>query len=79
MTNRGGGRSCKALQGATRPALRDADLVTYAPRGVIEFGTGTAENYQDAWFYGYVPQLAACVRVGYPHAEVPLVDVEGLA
>jgi len=28
--------------------------------------TGTTENYGDAWFVGYTPQLAAAVWVGYP-------------
>jgi penicillin-binding protein 1A len=68
-----------------------ADLVTYALEGVVSHGTGTAayfgrpaagktgtaENFQDAWFCGYVPQLAACVWVGYPKAEIPLLNVEG--
>jgi penicillin-binding protein 1A len=40
--------------------------------------TGTAENFQDAWFCGYVPQLATCVWVGYPGGEIPLVNVEGV-
>jgi penicillin-binding protein 1A len=70
-----------------------ADLVTYALEGVVSHGTGTgayfgrpaagktgtAENYVDAWFCGYVPQLAACVWVGYPKAEIPLYGVEGLS
>jgi penicillin-binding protein 1A len=69
-----------------------ADQVTYALEGVVEHGTGTAaaldrpvagktgtaENYQDAWFCGYVPQLATCVWVGYPKAEIPLDNVEGV-
>jgi penicillin-binding protein 1A len=68
-----------------------ADLVTYALEGVVSHGTGTAayfgrpaagktgtaENFQDAWFCGYVPQLAACVWVGYPKAEISLFNVEG--
>jgi penicillin-binding protein 1A len=68
-----------------------ADLVTYALEGVVNHGTGTAayfgrpaagktgtaENYVDAWFCGYVPQLAACVWIGYPKAEIPLYGVEG--
>jgi penicillin-binding protein 1A len=68
-----------------------ADLVTYALEGVVSHGTGTAayfgrpaagktgtaENFVDAWFCGYVPQLAACVWVGYPKAEIPLYGVEG--
>jgi penicillin-binding protein 1A len=28
--------------------------------------TGTTENYGDAWFVGYTPQLATAVWVGYP-------------
>jgi penicillin-binding protein 1A len=40
--------------------------------------TGTAENFQDAWFCGYVPQLATCVWVGYPKGEIPLLNVEGV-
>ena len=70
-----------------------ADLVTNALQGVVQYGTGTAaslgsrpaagktgtaENFQDAWFCGYVPQLAACVWVGYPKGEIPLLGVEGV-
>src|SRR5579864_539544 len=69
-----------------------ADQVTYALEGVVAHGTGTAayfgrpvagktgtaENFQDAWFCGYVPQLAACVWVGYPKGEIPLLGVEGV-
>jgi penicillin-binding protein 1A len=40
--------------------------------------TGTAENFVDAWFCGYVPQLATCVWVGYPGGEIPLYNVEGV-
>jgi penicillin-binding protein 1A len=69
----------------------DAEL-TYALEHVITSGTGTAaaisrpaagktgtaENFQDAWFCGYVPQLATCVWVGYPGGEIPLQNVEGV-
>src|SRR5439155_4171066 len=41
--------------------------------------TGTAENYQDAWFCGYVPQLVTCVWVGYPHRELSMQYIEGYA
>jgi penicillin-binding protein 1A len=70
-----------------------AATVTYALQGVVNRGTGTAayfgrpaagktgtaENFQDAWFCGFVPQLVACVWVGYPRAEIPMVNVEGYA
>jgi len=70
-----------------------ADEVTYALQAVTEKGTGTAaaigrpiagktgtaESFVDAWFCGFVPQLATCVWVGYPHREVPMNYVEGYA
>lgn len=35
--------------------------------------TGTGENWADAWFAGFVPQLATVVWVGYPSGEVPMI------
>ncbi|HYT80089.1 MAG TPA: transglycosylase domain-containing protein [Actinomycetota bacterium] len=40
--------------------------------------TGTAQDYQDAWFMGFIPQLCTGVWVGYPRAEIPMRDVHGL-
>jgi penicillin-binding protein 1A len=68
-----------------------ADRVTYALGGVVRAGTGTAaalhrpaagktgtaEGFKDAWFCGFVPQLATCVWVGYPQAELPLLNLDG--
>ena len=34
--------------------------------------TGTTENYGDAWFVGYTPQLVTAVWVGYPHTLRPM-------
>ncbi|HYM63395.1 MAG TPA: penicillin-binding transpeptidase domain-containing protein, partial [Gaiellaceae bacterium] len=34
--------------------------------------TGTTENYGDAWFVGYTPQLAVAVWVGYPSTLRPM-------
>jgi penicillin-binding protein 1A len=71
-----------------------AAQLTYALQGVVQHGTGTAaalgarpvagktgtaENFQDAWFCGYVPQLATCVWVGYPGGEIPLNNIEGVS
>ena len=70
-----------------------AAKLTYALRGVVQHGTGTAaalgarpvagktgtaEDFKDAWFCGYVPQLATCVWVGYPKGEISLYNVEGV-
>ncbi|HET8527882.1 MAG TPA: transglycosylase domain-containing protein [Gaiellaceae bacterium] len=80
--------------GARSLPQNTADTVTYALQGVVQHGTGvaaglgarpvagktgTAENSVDAWFCGYVPQLATCVWVGYPKGEIPLSYVEGVA
>jgi len=40
--------------------------------------TGTTDSYADAWFAGYVPQLATVVWVGYPEKERPMRDVHGI-
>jgi penicillin-binding protein 1A len=70
-----------------------AGRVTYALTGVIRGGTGTAadpgrpaagktgtaENFKDAWFCGFVPQLAACVWIGHPQAETPMASLDGFA
>jgi penicillin-binding protein 1A len=70
-----------------------AAKLTYALQGVVQHGTGTAaalgarpvagktgtaEDFKDAWFCGYVPQLATCVWVGYPKGEISLYNVEGV-
>jgi penicillin-binding protein 1A len=74
-------------------ARRVAERVTYALTGVVRGGTGTAadpgrpaagktgtaESFKDAWFCGFVPQLVACVWVGYPRAEIPMANVAGFA
>ncbi|HXH88779.1 MAG TPA: PBP1A family penicillin-binding protein [Gaiellaceae bacterium] len=35
--------------------------------------TGTTENYGDAWFVGYTPQLVVAVWVGYPTMLKPML------
>ena len=68
-------------------------IVTTALEGVVDHGTGvaadlgrrpvagktgTAQDYTDAWFCGFTTQLAACVWVGYPKAQIPMRGVQGL-
>ena len=41
--------------------------------------TGTTENFGDAWFVGYTPELATAVWVGYPNRLRPmLTEFHGL-
>ena len=68
--------------------------VTDMLKGVLDYGTGaarapigrpaagktgTTENFQNAWFCGYVPQLASAVWVGYPGKQRPMLGVEGFS
>jgi penicillin-binding protein 1A len=41
--------------------------------------TGTTDNFNDAWFVGYTPHLAASVWVGYPNALVQMRSVHGIS
>lgn len=79
----------------TTPAIPDkeAGVVNAALSRVVDGGTGSAaaigrplagktgttENYADAWFIGYVPQLSTAVWVGHPDGLVPMTDVHGIA
>jgi len=79
----------------TAPVIPDkeAGVLNASLQGVVNDGTGTAawigrpmagktgttENYADAWFIGYVPQLATAVWVGHPDSLVPMTDVHGIA
>jgi hypothetical protein len=36
--------------------------------------TGTAQNYRDVWFVGFIPQFTTAVWSGYPDAQVELSD-----
>ncbi len=67
-------------------------FTTKALQGVIERGTGaaarldrpaagktgTVQEYRDAWFVGYTPQLSTAVWMGYPDAPRPLLGVRGV-
>ena len=41
--------------------------------------TGTTDDYANGWFVGYTSQLTAAVWVGYPDANTPMHDINGVA
>lgn len=41
--------------------------------------TGTSENFSDAWFVGYTPELSTSVWMGYSDGQRPLVNIKGLS
>src|SRR5438445_7353472 len=44
------------------------------PKRQVAGKTGTTENYGDAWFVGYTPQLVTAVWVGYPQGLRPMLS-----
>ena len=71
---------------------KEAGVLTAALENVVTDGTGTAaaigrplagktgtsENYGNAWFVGYVPQLATAVWVGRPEGDTPMRNIHGV-
>jgi penicillin-binding protein 1A len=41
--------------------------------------TGTAQDFQNAWFVGFTPELSTSVWVGFKEANKPLMKVRGLS
>jgi membrane peptidoglycan carboxypeptidase len=69
-------------------APAQAELMTRLLQNVVRFGTGlraavpgvqvagktgTTDNYGDAWFVGYTPELVVAVWVGYPDRLRPML------
>ena len=80
----------KGKQVVSAQLVREAVL---AMRAVVQYGTGTraalsdrevagktgtSENYENAWFVGFSPQLATAVWMGSPSGNVPMRDVGGI-
>jgi membrane peptidoglycan carboxypeptidase len=40
--------------------------------------TGTAQEYYDAWFCGYTPNLSTAVWMGHPEAQIEMSNVHGI-
>lgn len=80
----------KRVEGAMSPG--NAYLLTKVMEQVIQRGTGTAaqigrpaagktgttNDYVDAWFAGYTPDLVAAVWVGYPQGSISMSSVHGI-
>jgi penicillin-binding protein 1A len=79
-------------QGERRISAALAWQVTDILKGVIAHGTGTAaqigrpeagktgtnQEYRDAWFVGYTPQLVTAVWMGDPKEQTPMLNVGGI-
>ncbi len=72
-----------------------ADQMNDVLEGVVQFGTGygadfghpkgiagktgTSEDYGDAWFVGYTPQLSTAIWMGFSDSRKPLTNIKGQA
>ncbi|MFA5843303.1 MAG: PBP1A family penicillin-binding protein [Coriobacteriia bacterium] len=61
------------LQGVIRRGTGESAAIGRPAAGK----TGTTQQYRDAWFVGYVPQLVASVWVGYPDSQREMLSVHG--
>ena len=74
--------------GTAEESQQRAAIIDSLLQGVVQYGTGkaaalpgrqvagktgTTENYGDAWFVGYTPQIVTAVWVGYPDKLVPML------
>ena len=80
----------RVVEGVISPG--NAYLLTQVMQEVIRRGTGTAadfgrpaagktgttNDYADAWFVGYTPDLVAAVWVGHPEGAIPMSSVHGI-
>jgi membrane peptidoglycan carboxypeptidase len=63
----------KVLEGPIRTPGGTASATAQFSDGRVESGkTGTTNDYKDAWFCGYTPNLTTCVWVGFKQGEISL-------
>jgi len=74
-----GSREVGVLTGALERVVTEGTGTAASIGRPMAGKTGTTENYGNAWFIGYVPQLATAVWVGHPEGDVPMTDVHGLS
>jgi penicillin-binding protein 1A len=63
------------------------DVIAYGTGSGADIGhpngvagkTGTSEDYGDAWFVGYTPQLSTAIWLGYTDSRKPLTNIKGNA
>ncbi|HEX6596380.1 MAG TPA: penicillin-binding transpeptidase domain-containing protein, partial [Acidimicrobiales bacterium] len=72
-----GEREVGVLNGVLQGVVRDGTGTAAAVGRPMAGKTGTTENYGNAWFIGYVPQLATAVWVGHPEGDTPMTNVRG--
>jgi penicillin-binding protein 1A len=69
----------EALRGVTESGTASYYHDLEAEIGRLSAGkTGTSNEFIDAWFIGFIPQLSTSVWVGYPNERRSMVNINGL-
>ncbi|HET9444098.1 MAG TPA: PBP1A family penicillin-binding protein [Acidimicrobiales bacterium] len=61
----------KVVEAGTGTRARQRDRV-------VAGKTGTSQEWQDAWFVGFTPELSTAVWMGAPEGQVPMRNVGGI-
>ena len=62
----------------TQVVARGTGTAAQLPGRVVAGKTGTTNDYEDAWFVGFTPQLATAVWMGAPKAKISMSNVGGI-
>jgi 1A family penicillin-binding protein len=66
------------IDAMTQVVERGTGTAAQLPGRAVAGKTGTTNNYEDAWFVGFTPQLATAVWMGSPRAKISMSDVGGI-
>ena len=69
--------ACLATQVLEQNVIRGTGTRAQVPNQPAGGKTGTTENFSDAWFVGFTPQLATSVWMGNPQERVEMRGVGG--
>ena len=62
----------------TQVVTRGTGTAAQLPGRAVAGKTGTTNDYEDAWFVGFTPQLATAVWMGAPKAKISMRNVGGV-
>jgi penicillin-binding protein 1A len=66
------------IDAMTQVVERGTGTAAKLPGRVVAGKTGTTNDFEDAWFVGFTPQLATAVWMGSPKAKISMDNVGGI-
>lgn len=70
--------ACLAAQVLEQNVVRGTGTRAQIPDQPAAGKTGTTEEFSDAWFVGFTPQLATAVWMGHPVGRIEMTNVGGI-